>query len=105
METSGNDLAHTILRGGVNQYGQTIPNYHYEDLMHLSALYAKKDLKNPAIIVDANHSNSNKQYKEQILLEGRQDISDHMTPGCSITDPCLGWEDTERLIYDIAEKC
>ena len=133
VETSGNDLAHTILRGGVNQYGQTIPNYHYEDLMHLSALYAKKDLKNPAIIVDANHSNSNKQYKEQIrivsevlhsrnynpelkklvkgvmiesyLLEGRQDISDHMTPGCSITDPCLGWEDTERLIYDIAEKC
>ena len=133
VETSGNDLAHTILRGGVNQYGQTIPNYHYEDLMHLSALYAKKDLKNPAIIIDANHSNSNKQYKEQIrivsevlhsrnynpelkklvkgvmiesyLLEGRQDISDHMTPGCSITDPCLGWEDTERLIYDIAEKC
>ena len=132
-ETSGNDLAHTILRGGVNQYGQTIPNYHYEDLIHLSALYAKKDLKNPAIIIDANHSNSNKQYKEQIrivsevlhsrnynpdlrklvkgvmiesyLLEGRQDISDHMTPGCSITDPCLGWEDTERLIYDIAEKC
>ena len=100
---------------------------------NLSALYAKKDLKNPAIIIDANHSNSNKQYKEQIrivsevlhsrnynpelkklvkgvmiesyLLEGRQDISDHMTPGCSITDPCLGWEDTERLIYDIAEKC
>ena len=133
VETSGNDLAHTILRGGVNQYGQTIPNYHYEDLIHLSALYAKKDLKNPAIIIDANHSNSNKQYKEQIrivsevlhsrnynpdlrklvkgvmiesyLLEGRQDISDHMTPGCSITDPCLGWEDTERLIYDIAEKC
>ena len=133
VETSGNDLAHTILRGGVNQYGQTIPNYHYEDLMRLSALYAKKDLKNPAIIIDANHSNSNKQYKEQIrivsevlhsrnynpdlrklvkgvmiesyLLEGRQDISDHMTPGCSITDPCLGWEDTERLIYDIAEKC
>ena len=133
VETSGNDLAHTILRGGVNQYGQTIPNYHYEDLIRLSALYAKKDLKNPAIIIDANHSNSNKQYKEQIrivsevlhsrnynpdlrklvkgvmiesyLLEGRQDISDHMTPGCSITDPCLGWEDTERLIYDIAEKC
>ena len=133
VETSGNDLAHTILRGGVNQYGQTIPNYHYEDLIHLSALYAKKDLKNPAIIIDANHSNSNKQYKEQIrivsevlhsrnynpdlrklvkgvmiesyLLEGRQDISDHMPPGCSITDPCLGWEDTERLIYDIAEKC
>ena len=54
VETSGNDLAHTILRGGVNQYGQTIPNYHYEDLIHLSALYAKKDLKNPAIIIDAS---------------------------------------------------
>ena len=133
VKTPGNPLAHTILRGAVNKHGQNIPNYHYEDLMCLSALYAKKDLKNPAIIIDANHSNSNKQYKEQIrivsevlhsrnynpdlrklvkgvmiesyLLEGRQDISDHMTPGCSITDPCLGWEDTERLIYDIAEKC
>ena len=133
VTTDGNPLAHVILRGGVDKYGTCIPNYHYEDLMHLSALYAKKDLKNPAIIIDANHSNSNKQYKEQIrivsevlhsrnynpelkklvkgvmiesyLLEGRQDISDHMTPGCSITDPCLGWEDTERLIYDIAEKC
>ena len=133
VHTPGNPLTHTILRGAVNKHGQYIPNYHYEDLMRLSALYAKKDLKNPAIIIDANHSNSNKQYKEQIrivsevlhsrnynpdlrklvkgvmiesyLLEGRQDISDHMTPGCSITDPCLGWEDTERLIYDIAEKC
>lgn len=133
VETSGNDLAHTILRGGVNQYGQAIPNYHYEDLIRLYNLYSQKDLKNPAVIIDANHSNSNKKYKEQIrivnevlhsrncnpelhklvkgvmiesyLLEGRQDISDHMTPGCSITDPCLGWEDTEHLIYEIAEKC
>ena len=133
VETSGNELAHTILRGGVNKYGQTIPNYHYEDLMRLYDLYCKKNLKNPAVIVDVNHSNSGKQFKEQIrivsevlhsrnynpdlrklikgvmiesyLLEGRQDISDHMTPGCSITDPCLGWEDTERLIYEIAEKC
>ena len=133
VETSGNELAHTILRGGVNKYGQTIPNYHYEDLMRLYDLYGKKNLKNPAVIVDVNHSNSGKQFKEQIrivsevlhsrnynpdlrklikgvmiesyLLEGRQDISDHMTPGCSITDPCLGWEDTERLIYEIAEKC
>ena len=107
--------------------------YHYEDLIRLYNLYSQKDLKNPAVIIDANHSNSNKKYKEQIrivnevlhsrncnpelhklvkgvmiesyLLEGRQDISDHMTPGCSITDPCLGWEDTERLIYEIAEKC
>ena len=133
VETSGNDLAHTILRGGVNQYGQTIPNYHYEDLIRLYNLYSQKDLKNPAVVIDANHSNSNKKYKEQIrivnevlhsrnccpelhklvkgvmiesyLLEGRQEISDHMTPGCSITDPCLGWEDTERLLYEIAEKC
>lgn len=132
VETSGNPLAHTILRGGVDKYGQTIPNYHYEDLMRLYDLYSKKDLQNPAVIVDVNHSNSGKQYKEQIrivsevlhsrnynpdvrklvkgvmiesyLLEGRQDISDHMTPGCSITDPCLGWEDTERLLYDIAEN-
>ena len=133
VETSGNPLAHTILRGGVDKYGQTIPNYHYEDLMRLYDLYSKKDLQNPAVIVDVNHSNSGKQYKEQIrivsevlhsrnynpdvrklvkgvmiesyLLEGRQDISDHMTPGCSITDPCLGWEDTEKLIYKIAEEC
>lgn len=133
VETSGNPLAHTILRGGVDKYGQTIPNYHYEDLIRLYDLYSKKDLQNPAVIVDVNHSNSGKQYKEQIrivsevlhsrnynpdvrklvkgvmiesyLLEGRQDINEHMTPGCSITDPCLGWEDTERLLYEIAEKC
>ena len=106
VETSGNPLAHTILRGGVDKYGQTIPNYHYEDLMRLYDLYSKKDLQNPAVIVDVNHSNSGKQYKEQIrivsellhsrnynpdvrklvkgvmiesyLLEGRQDISDHI---------------------------
>ena len=133
VATSGNELAHTILRGGVNKFGQTQPNYHYEELVRLAELYNQWNLKNPAVIVDVNHSNSGKQYKEQIrivsevlhsrnynsdlkklvkgvmiesyLLEGRQDISDHMIPGCSITDPCLGWEDTERLIYEIAEKC
>ena len=63
VETSGNPLAHTILRGGVDKYGQTIPNYHYEDLMRLYDLYSKKDLQNPAVIVDVNHSNSGKQYK------------------------------------------
>lgn len=133
VETTGNDLAHTILRGGVNKYGQTIPNYHYEDLIRLSELYAKWDLKNPAVVVDVNHSNSNKQYKEQIrivsevlhsrnynaelkklvkgvmvesyLVEGRQDICPNHVFGQSITDPCLGWEDTERLLYEIAEKC
>lgn len=133
VETTGNELAHTILRGGVNKYGQTIPNYHYEDLMRLADLYSKWNLKNPAVIVDVNHSNSNKQYKEQIrivsevlhsrnynpdlktlvkgvmiesyLAEGRQDICPNHVFGQSITDPCLGWEDTERLIYEIAEKC
>ena len=133
VKTSGNPLAHTILRGATNKHGNSVPNYHYEDLELLYSLYQERELLNPACIVDANHSNSNKRYMEQIrivkdvlhtrrcskdieslvkgvmiesyLLEGRQDISDHMTPGCSITDPCLGWEDTERLIYDIAEKC
>ena len=133
VKTPGNPYAHAILRGYVDKFGRNMPNYHYEDLMRLYDLYGKKNLKNPAAIVDVNHSNSGKQFKEQIrivsevlhsrnynpdlhklikgvmiesyLLEGRQDISDHMTPGCSITDPCLGWEDTERLIYEIAEKC
>ncbi|MGN8631553.1 3-deoxy-7-phosphoheptulonate synthase [Blautia sp. HCP3S3_G3] len=133
VETSGNPLAHTILRGGVNKYGQTIPNYHYEDLIRLSELYSKWNLENPAVIVDVNHSNSGKKYKEQIrivsevlhsrnynpdlkklvkgvmiesyLVEGRQDICPNHVYGQSITDPCLGWEDTERLIYEIAEKC
>lgn len=133
VETSGNELAHTILRGGVNKYGQTIPNYHYEDLTRLAELYSKWNLKNPAVIVDVNHSNSGKKYKEQIrivsevlhsrnynpdlkklvkgvmiesyLVEGRQDICPNHIYGQSITDPCLGWEDTERLIYEIADKC
>ena len=133
VKTSGNDLAHTILRGGVDRYGKNIPNYHYEDLARLAEMYAKRDLLNPAVVVDVNHSNSAKQYKEQIrivsevlhsrnynpdlkklvkgvmiesyLVEGRQDICENLTYGQSITDPCIGWEDTERLIYDIAEKC
>ena len=130
VTTEGNDLAHVILRGGVDKYGTCIPNYHYEDLVRLVDVYAKKDLKNPAAIIDANHSNSNKQFKEQIRItkevmhsrklssdlhqlvkgvmiesyieEGNQKVG----AGCygkSITDPCLGWDDTERLIYDIAE--
>ena len=133
VKTSGNDLAHTILRGGVDRYGKNIPNYHYEDLARLEEMYAKRDLLNPAVVVDVNHSNSAKQYKEQIrivsevlhsrnynpdlkklvkgvmiesyLVEGRQDICENLTYGQSITDPCIGWEDTERLIYEIAEKC
>ena len=134
VNTDGNDLAHVILRGAVNKHGNCIPNYHYEDLMLLLEMYGKRGLKNPAAIIDANHSNSNKQYKEQIrichevlhsrnynpeikemvkglmiesyLVEGNQKIG---TPnhvyGQSITDPCLGWEDSEKLVYSIYEKC
>ena len=130
VHTPGNPLTHTILRGAVNKHGQYLPNYHYEDLILLHELYSKRDLKNPACIVDANHSNSGKQYKEQIrivkevlhsrrhsceiqemvkgvmiesyLEPGSQKIGEHCY-GKSITDPCLGWADSERLIYDIAE--
>ena len=133
VQTSGNDLAHVILRGGVDKYGTTIPNYHYEDCKRLLDMYEQKNLKNPAAIIDANHSNSNKQYKEQLrivsevlhtrnydsklkklikgvmvesyLVEGRQDIGGNMVYGKSITDPCIGWEDTVRLIDKIAEDC
>lgn len=130
--TDGNPLAHVILRGGVDKYGKTIPNYHYEDLKIVSDLYKKSGLKNPAVIVDANHSNSNKQYKEQVriamdvmhnrkynpeirslvkgimiesyLKEGNQNISENYERGCSITDPCLGWEQTEKLLLDLYNK-
>ncbi len=132
VTTSGNPLAHAILRGGVDKYGSCVPNYHYEDLTRLQELYEKRDLKNPAVIVDANHSNSNKKFKEQIrivsevlhsrnynpalkklikgvmiesyLEEGNQPIDCNRVYGKSITDPCLGWEDTERLLFGIAEK-
>jgi len=130
VQTTGNPLAHTILRGAVNKHGQSLPNYHYEDLMLLLELYNERDLVNPAVIVDANHSNSNKQYAEQIRIvkevmhsrilspdinnfvkgvmiesyiePGSQKIGDHIY-GKSITDPCLGWEATERLLYELAE--
>lgn len=133
VRTSGNELAHTILRGGVDKYGKNIPNYHYEDLARLAEMYKKWELKNPAVIVDVNHSNSSKQYKEQLrivsevmhsrnynpelkklvkgvmiesyLVEGRQDITENLVYGQSITDPCIGWEDTKRVIFDIAKKC
>lgn len=131
VKTPGNPLAHTILRGAVNQYGQYLPNYHYEDLSRLYELYSKRNLKNPACIVDGNHSNSGKKYMEQIRIvkevlhsrrhsneinelvkgvmiesyiePGSQKIGEHCY-GKSITDPCLGWADSERLIYDIAES-
>ena len=131
VSTSGNPLAHCILRGYVNSRGECHPNYHYEDMMQLLSVYRPEEFANRAVIVDTNHSNSNKQYKEQIriakevlnnrrhnedlrklvkgfmiesyLEEGNQPISDHMVYGRSITDPCLGWEDTRRLIDTIAE--
>ena len=130
VETKGNPLAHTILRGAVSKHGQCLPNYHYEDLELLYSLYQERELLNPACIVDANHSNSNKRYMEQIrivkevlhsrrhseeihnfikgvmvesyLEPGSQKIGEHIY-GKSITDPCLGWEDSKKLIYDIAE--
>ena len=130
VKTGGNELAHTVLRGSVNKYGRSLPNYHYEDLNNLMELYNERDLMNPACIIDSNHNNSNKQFKQQIrivkevlhsrrlnpnihrlvkgvmvesyLIEGCQKIGGGIY-GKSITDPCLGWEDTEKLIYDIAE--
>lgn len=132
VKTTGNPLAHTILRGAVSKHGNSTQNYHYEDLIRLHNMYEEMDLVNPACIIDANHSNSNKQFKEQIrivkevmhnrnhsaeiknlvkgvmiesyLVEGCQPISDHQTYGQSITDPCLGWEDTRHLLYTIAER-
>ncbi len=131
VRTSGNPLAHTILRGYVNKHGQSLPNYHYEDLLLLYQMYMERDLKNPACIVDCNHSNSGKQYMEQIriakevlhsrrhnpdiaamvkglmiesyLEPGSQKIGEHIY-GKSITDPCLGWDDSERLLYEIADS-
>ena len=132
--TSGNPLAHTILRGATNKHGNAIPNYHFEDLELLLDKYAQTSLKNPATIVDTNHSNSNKKYNQQpriareVLHSRRYDsriaslvkglmIESYIEPGCqkigcgthvygkSITDPCLGWDESERLIYEIAELC
>lgn len=131
VKTDGNPLTHTILRGAVNKHGQSLPNYHYEDLMLLNEMYQKLDLKNPACIIDANHANSNKCYYEQpriisevmhsrnvspeikklvkgVMVEsyiepGNQTIHEHIY-GKSITDACLGWEESEKLIYEIASK-
>ncbi len=132
VKTDGNPLTHVVLRGAVNKYGSCIPNYHYEDLQHLMTMYHEKKLLNPAAIIDANHSNSNKQYEQQVrivkeVLHSRRLDSDirglvkgvmvesYIVPGCqkvgegvygkSITDPCLGWEESEKLIYEIAELC
>lgn len=134
VKTTGNELAHTILRGAVNKHGNCIPNYHYEDLNLVDRLYKERNLKNPAVVVDANHSNSNKQYAEQVRIVNEVLHSRNLNPhiktlvkgvmiesyieggnqkiGCtphiygkSITDPCLGWDDSEKLIYSIYDLC
>jgi len=130
VKTSGNSLTHCIVRGAVDQYGTNFPNFHYEDLRRLAEAYKKRNLSNPAIVVDTNHANSNKKFAEQpriakevmrsrqnsktlrnkvkglmiesYLIEGTQKISENVY-GKSITDPCLGWEDSEKLVKDLAE--
>ena len=131
VTSEGNPYAHAILRGYTDFTGRSVSNYHYEDLLRVKELYEKFNLTNPSIIVDTNHNNSSKQYLEQIriakdivhsrkhnddikrlvkglmiesyLEDGAQGIGEH-TFGKSITDPCLGWEKTQRLILDLAES-
>ena len=130
VRTKGNPYAHAILRGYVDKFGRNMPNYHYEDLRYVLELYRARDFQNPAVIIDANHSNSGKEYMEQIRIskdvvhscrmsgdvrrlvkgimiesyieDGAQKIGAHCY-GKSITDPCLGWDKSERLIYELAE--
>ena len=130
VHSQGNPLSHAILRGYVNKHGQSQPNYHYEDLLFVSDMYAKTGLQNPAIIIDTNHANSGKKFNEQprivkevlsscrhnqdikkmvkgfmiesYIEDGSQKIGEGIY-GKSITDPCLGWEKSERLIYEIAD--
>ena len=132
VKTSGNPLTHTILRGAVSKHGNATQNYHYEDLIRLHKMYSEMDLLNPACIIDANHSNSAKDHSQQpricreilhnrkyspeirqlvkgvmiesYLVEGNQGISDDQVYGKSITDACLGWEDSAQLLYDIADR-
>ena len=130
VDTTGNELAHAIFRGYVNRHGEPIPNYHFEEMEHLYNAYAAKGLQNMALVIDTNHSNSAKKYAEQprickevlhscrhsahiksmvkgfmiesYLEEGSQKIGEHIY-GKSITDPCIGWAATERLVLDIAD--
>lgn len=130
VRTSGNPFAHGILRGAVNQYGQSVPNYHYENLTRLAERYLQRKLSYPTVIVDTNHANSDKQFGQQpriarevmhsigaspvlkemvrglmiesYLVEGAQDMKGNIF-GRSITDPCLGWDDSERLVLELAE--
>ena len=131
VQSHGNPYAHAILRGYVDELGNSYPNYHYEDLVRLEAAFASREIKNPAVIIDTNHANSGKRYLEQTriakevlhsarhnasirrlvkglmiesyLVDGAQKIGDGIY-GCSITDPCLGWEKTEELVLDLAEQ-
>ncbi len=131
VESTGNPYGHAILRGGMNAQGENTANYHYEDLMKVYEYYQEKDLANMAVVIDANHANSNKKFMEQIriskdvmhsrrvnkdicslvkglmiesyIVDGAQP-AECGTYGQSITDPCLGWEKTERLIYELAEE-
>lgn len=130
VTSKGNPYAHAILRGYVNKRGRSLPNYHYEDLITVCDMYHEEGLENPTIIVDTNHANSGKKYMEQIriskevlhsmrsnadigsMVKGLM-IESYIEDGCqaigdgvygkSITDPCLGWEKSERLIYELAE--
>ncbi|MGC1454987.1 MAG: 3-deoxy-7-phosphoheptulonate synthase [Nitrospirota bacterium] len=129
VETSGNPLTHAVLRGAVDYHGLAVPNYHYEDLKLFAESYQKRGLTNPAIIVDTNHANSDKKFAEQpriarevmqsrrhssllrdmvrgfmiesFIEEGTQKVTENVY-GKSITDPCLGWKDSEKLIRDLA---
>ena len=131
VKSAGNPYAHAVLRGFVDNTGKSHPNYHYEDLYDLYENYKKSGLENPAVIIDTNHANSGKKYLEQIRIskeilhsrrhspeikslvkglmiesyieDGSQKICEDAIYGKSVTDPCLGWEKTERLIYDIAD--
>lgn len=131
VESDGNPLAHAILRGYTDFTGKSVSNYHYEDLVKVQSLYEKSNLKNPSVIVDTNHNNSGKKYLEQVriakdivhsrgqnpdiknlvkglmiesyLEDGAQSVGEHVF-GKSITDPCLGWEKTEKLVLEIADK-
>ena len=131
VESSGNLYTHAILRGYIDSSGRSLPNYHYEDLRKLSDLYAQTELKNPAVLIDTNHANSGKNYLEQIRIasdvlysirhnddvkhlvkglmiesyieDGAQKMNEYCY-GKSFTDPCLGWDKTEKLVLEIAEK-
>jgi 3-deoxy-7-phosphoheptulonate synthase len=132
VKTHGNPVTHAILRGYVDKFGKSHPNYHYEDLYNLYETYMASGLENPAVIVDTNHANSGKKYLEQTRIakeilhscryskdvksivkglmiesyieDGAQKICDNPIYGKSVTDPCLGWEKTEKLIYEIADS-